>query len=143
MRRRIHELSLLMQQLQSMDGTHGTKLIELEARLIQTDLQLDEAIGMASDAKNQGVRANIWLNNLDEDHLVLNSDILSINTSVSFNSSVVKSFHTTATVAAAKTACFSASFSIAKESLRRYGPLAKMVPLNLQPERVSTLLIWD
>lgn len=32
---------------------------KLEARLIQTDLQLYEAIGIASAAKSQGVRINL------------------------------------------------------------------------------------
>lgn len=48
-------LSLLINQLQLMNATHETNLAKLEAHLVQTDLQSDRAIRMATAAKSQGV----------------------------------------------------------------------------------------
>lgn len=59
-----------------------TNLAKLKDRLVQTNLQLDEAILMISADKSQGVRANLQLDDLVEDSLVKASYLLPILTSI-------------------------------------------------------------
>lgn len=46
----------------TIDATHGTTLAKLETHLSQTNLQLDEAISLASSADEQSILSNARIN---------------------------------------------------------------------------------
>lgn len=55
-----------------MDATHGTIFANLEARLVQTDLKLNEAIRMASMTESQ-VNHIFQLDDLDDEPFLKSS----------------------------------------------------------------------
>ena len=99
----------------------------MDAQIVQVNLQLDEAIGMATSDNELSNCLNTRLDAFEKNPPVTASEFIPLRSTVTALSLAVDLTCTTAAAAAAEFACLRTSTDVAEESLRRLWALSEDV----------------